>query len=50
MKRLVCNQPGTLEYLEQEMPAAQPGHALLKIKRIGICGTDKNFKEINQAR
>jgi 2-desacetyl-2-hydroxyethyl bacteriochlorophyllide A dehydrogenase len=40
MKVLVCTEPGELSYTTKEMPQLQPGHALLKIKRIGICGTD----------
>ena len=40
MKVLVCTEPGNLSYTTKEMPQLQPGNALLKIKRIGICGTD----------
>jgi 2-desacetyl-2-hydroxyethyl bacteriochlorophyllide A dehydrogenase len=40
MKVLVCTEPGTLLYTTKETPQPQPGHTLLKIKRIGICGTD----------
>lgn len=40
MKVLVCTEPGNLSYTTKEMPQLQPGHTLLKIKRIGICGTD----------
>jgi len=40
MKALVCIKPGLFEYKELPAPVLQPGHAILKIKRIGICGTD----------
>jgi threonine dehydrogenase-like Zn-dependent dehydrogenase len=40
MKTLVCIQPGELAYREADTPLARPGHSIIKIKRIGICGTD----------
>src|ERR1035438_155485 len=40
MKSLVCTKPGQLEYKNINVPALQPGNTLLRIKRIGICGTD----------
>jgi 2-desacetyl-2-hydroxyethyl bacteriochlorophyllide A dehydrogenase len=40
MKVLVCTEPGNLSYTIKETPQLQPGYTLLKIKRIGICGTD----------
>ncbi|HRP56683.1 zinc-binding alcohol dehydrogenase family protein [Agriterribacter sp.] len=40
MKALICSRPGTFEYNDVPAPVLQPGHAILKIKRIGICGTD----------
>ncbi len=40
MKVLVCEKPGLFEYKELPAPALEPGHAIIKIKRIGICGTD----------
>ncbi|HLP38149.1 zinc-binding alcohol dehydrogenase family protein [Lacibacter sp.] len=48
MKTLVCTIPGELEYKESEMPALKPGHAIIKIKRIGICGTDLHAFEGTQ--
>ncbi|MFD2144548.1 zinc-binding alcohol dehydrogenase family protein [Mucilaginibacter antarcticus] len=48
MKVLICNQPGELSYVEKETPVASPGHALLKIKRVGICGTDLHAFEGTQ--
>jgi 2-desacetyl-2-hydroxyethyl bacteriochlorophyllide A dehydrogenase len=40
MKVLVCDEPGKLAYTTKEIPEPHPDHTLLKIKRIGICGTD----------
>jgi 2-desacetyl-2-hydroxyethyl bacteriochlorophyllide A dehydrogenase len=40
MKVLVCQEPGKLVYTTRQIPQLLPGHTLLKIKRIGICGTD----------
>ena len=40
MKALTCIQPGLLDYNNIAAPVMKPGHAIIKIKRIGICGTD----------
>lgn len=40
MNTLVCSQPGEFEYKEFERPVLTPGNAIVRIKRIGICGTD----------
>ncbi|MES1222185.1 MAG: zinc-binding alcohol dehydrogenase family protein, partial [Bacteroidota bacterium] len=40
MKALVCTNPGSFEYMTIKAPVLEPGHAIIKIKRIGICGTD----------
>lgn len=48
MNILSCIQPGQFEYKEVEMPTVEEGHALLKIKRIGICGTDLHAYEGTQ--
>ena len=40
MKTLVCTTPGILEYSQGEKPLLTKGSAIIKIKRIGICGTD----------
>jgi 2-desacetyl-2-hydroxyethyl bacteriochlorophyllide A dehydrogenase len=39
-KSCVCIKPGLLEYSRTRLPTLTKGHAILKIKRIGICGTD----------
>jgi 2-desacetyl-2-hydroxyethyl bacteriochlorophyllide A dehydrogenase len=48
MKTLVCKQPGEFEYANAEQPTAAPGYAIIKIKRIGICGTDLHAFEGTQ--
>lgn len=40
MQVLVCKTPGTFEYQQWEEPRPAAGRALLRIRRIGICGTD----------
>jgi 2-desacetyl-2-hydroxyethyl bacteriochlorophyllide A dehydrogenase len=40
MKSLVCLNPGKFQYSEKEKPGLTQGKAVIKIKRIGICGTD----------
>jgi len=40
VRTLVCNQPGEFTWQNHELGALIPEHTLLKIRRIGICGTD----------
>ncbi|HYE54061.1 MAG TPA: zinc-binding alcohol dehydrogenase family protein [Chitinophagaceae bacterium] len=48
MKVLVCTKPGQLDYGEAEAPVSQEGRAIIKIRRIGICGTDLHAFEGTQ--
>jgi 2-desacetyl-2-hydroxyethyl bacteriochlorophyllide A dehydrogenase len=48
MRTLVCTSPGHFNYVEGEAPQLKPGHAIIKIKRIGICGTDLHAFEGTQ--
>ncbi len=48
MKTLVCTTPGILEYTQSEKPFLEKGSAIIKIKRIGICGTDLHAYEGTQ--
>jgi len=48
MKTLTCTTPGTFEYSETEKPELQKDQAIIKIKRIGICGTDLHAFEGTQ--
>jgi threonine dehydrogenase-like Zn-dependent dehydrogenase len=40
MKTLICHSPGEMEYIERTIPVPAENEALLKIKAVGICGTD----------
>src|SRR5580765_7929292 len=48
MKTLVCTRPGEFEYVTGEQPQLKAGQAIIKIKRIGICGTDLHAFEGTQ--
>jgi 2-desacetyl-2-hydroxyethyl bacteriochlorophyllide A dehydrogenase len=48
MKALVCTTPRQFDYINTEMPVATEGETLLKIERIGICGTDLHAFEGTQ--
>ncbi|MDB5193057.1 MAG: L-iditol 2-dehydrogenase [Segetibacter sp.] len=48
MKVLTCITPGTFEYSLGEKPKLTKGNAIIKIKRIGICGTDLHAYEGTQ--
>ena len=49
MKTLVCVESGKLEYAAGDKPGLQKDHAIIKIKRIGICGTDLHAFEGTQS-
>ncbi|QIL40411.1 zinc-binding alcohol dehydrogenase family protein [Pedobacter sp. HDW13] len=48
MKALVCSEPGHFYYTNKEKPELKKGWSILKIKRIGICGTDLHAYEGTQ--
>ncbi len=48
MQSLVCTTPGTFTYQKAVKPVLTPGNAILKIRRIGICGTDLHAFEGTQ--
>jgi 2-desacetyl-2-hydroxyethyl bacteriochlorophyllide A dehydrogenase len=48
MKTLVCKSPGLLEYSSSETPQLKKNHAIIKIRRVGICGTDLHAFEGTQ--
>ncbi len=48
MKSLLCTEPGRFEYRDIKMPEPTMGHAIIKIKRIGVCGTDLHAFEGTQ--
>ena len=48
MKAIVCQKPTEFSFVEAERPSFQQGEALVKIRRIGICGTDLHAFQGNQ--
>ena len=40
MQQWICNEPGVLVSQETEMPTRSAGFSLLRVRNIGICGTD----------
>lgn len=48
MKILTCLKPGEFAYGKEDSPAIEEGKAIIKIKRIGICGTDLHAFEGTQ--
>ncbi|GGY56275.1 zinc-binding alcohol dehydrogenase family protein [Pseudoduganella albidiflava] len=43
MKAVVCESPGELRLVDRPMPKAGPGEVLLRVRRIGLCGTDMHI-------
>lgn len=48
MKILTCSKPGSFEYSDGIKPEPAKGHSIIKVKRIGICGTDLHAFEGTQ--
>lgn len=48
MKTLICIEPRKLAYGLGTMPISKPGFAIIRIRRIGICGTDLHAFEGTQ--
>lgn len=48
MKTLICTEPGSFEYTAGTLPAHTEGNTILRIRRIGICGTDLHAFEGTQ--
>ncbi|MBA2521088.1 MAG: alcohol dehydrogenase catalytic domain-containing protein, partial [Chloroflexia bacterium] len=40
MRAAVTTAPGTIEVRDRAEPAAGPGEALIRVERVGICGSD----------
>ncbi len=49
MKYIVCEKPGEFILKEKEEPVKVKGEAILRIKKVGICGTDLHAYSGNQA-
>ncbi len=48
MKSLICVSPGHFEYADKPEPTPTSGKTIIRIKRIGICGTDLHAFEGTQ--
>lgn len=48
MKTLICTTPGEFKYIEKDVPTIKEGFTLLKVKSVGICGTDYHAFEGTQ--
>ncbi len=48
MKQIICEQPNVFRMEEVAPPANPAGNALIKISRVGICGTDLHAFKGNQ--
>lgn len=48
MKAIVCEEPNRFAMKETDIPAPGAGEALIRIRRVGICGTDLHAYKGNQ--
>lgn len=48
MKTLICTRPGLMEYREDTKPELTEGNSILRIRQVGICGTDLHAFEGTQ--
>ena len=48
MRAVLCRNPGELEIVHYPVPDRKAGEALVKIRRIGVCGTDMHIYQGNQ--
>lgn len=48
MRAVICRNPGELEIVQYPVPERRRGEALVKIRRIGVCGTDMHIFQGNQ--
>src|SRR3954447_14513545 len=48
MKCIRCEQPNELRMIDVEEPILRKGEALIRIRRVGICGTDMHAFRGNQ--
>jgi 2-desacetyl-2-hydroxyethyl bacteriochlorophyllide A dehydrogenase len=40
MLTVICDTPGTLRAVDKEMPPRGEGEVLIRVRRVGVCGTD----------
>ena len=43
MKSVRILRPGVVRLTEEEIPVPKQGEALIRMRRVGICGTDHNI-------
>jgi 2-desacetyl-2-hydroxyethyl bacteriochlorophyllide A dehydrogenase len=43
MKKIVCESPGSLHMVEGPVPVPGEGEVLIRVRRIGLCGTDMHI-------
>jgi 2-desacetyl-2-hydroxyethyl bacteriochlorophyllide A dehydrogenase len=48
MKAILCAAPRELRLIDRDRPVAGPGQSLVRIRRVGICGTDLHIFAGNQ--
>ncbi len=48
MRAVLCRNPGELEIVERPMPERKAGEALVRIRRVGVCGTDMHIYQGDQ--
>jgi 2-desacetyl-2-hydroxyethyl bacteriochlorophyllide A dehydrogenase len=48
MLTVICNEPGSLTAIETAKPVRASGEILIRIKRVGVCGTDLHIFTGNQ--
>lgn len=48
MLTVICETPGTLRALERDRPSRGEGEVLVRVKRVGVCGTDLHIFTGNQ--
>lgn len=48
MRALICDAPGSLSYVDRQKPELAKDQAIIRIRRIGICGTDLHAFEGTQ--
>src|SRR3546814_12645617 len=48
MLTIICDSPGTLSAIDRSRPVRGDGEVLVKVRRIGVCGTDLHIFTGNQ--
>ena len=48
MLTVICDTPGVLRAEQRDLPIRQDGEVLLRVKRVGVCGTDLHIYTGNQ--